>query len=219
VKIEYRDLPQADLCVGAVYLQGADGHLKGEPIHALMGFPNMGGFRPLGGWTVPAARAVALFSTGDQQEWPDHRDLADGTFTYYGDNRDPGRSVEDALEKKAKGNRLLRSTFDALHAGDRRSVPPFFVFEQDRPGDRSVRFLGLAAPGADHLGEEADLVATWTTVPDGRRFVNYRAVFTLLDVDVVSRTWLDRVTTGGDRLVGCPDPWRRFVETGRRRSP
>ncbi len=219
MKIPFDELPKADLAVDAVYLQGAEGRLQGEPLHALMGFPNMGGFRVLGGWRVPGARAVALFSTGNQPEWPDRHSTGDRSFVYYGDNRDPSRSVEQALQTKAKGNRLLRTTFDALHAGRRAEIPPFLVFEQDRAGDRSVRFVGLAAPGSDLLGEEEDLVAAWTSTETGERFINYRATFTVLEVDEVPRAWLDRLAGKGDRLEDCPGPWRRFVETGRRLGP
>src|SRR5688572_30353438 len=88
---------------------------------------------------------------------------------------------------------LLRRAFDLLHAGtgNRELVPPFFVFRKypTKASARSVQFKGLAAPGFPSLPATSDLVAVWKTAA-GQRFQNYRAVFTVLDVPVISRAWL-----------------------------
>ena len=58
----------------------------------------------------------------------------------------------------------------------------FGVVNSDRaPKGWSVRFCGLAAPGGPALTSSDDLVAIWKS-SDGRRFQNYKASFTVLDV-------------------------------------
>jgi hypothetical protein len=58
-----------------------------------------------------------------------------------------------------------------------------------------------------------DLVAVWKSLGE-QRFQNYRAVFTVLDVPVVSRVWIDAILAGDFMGDGCPAPWRRWVEDG-----
>lgn len=90
-------------------------------------------------------------------------------------------------------------------------VPPFLLF--DKPGTgRDVRFRGLLAPGSDRLSGEEDLVAVWRTTR-GQRFQNYRARFTVLNVPVVPRAWIDDVVAGKPLASSCPDAWRTWVES------
>jgi Restriction endonuclease AspBHI N-terminal len=58
-----------------------------------------------------------------------------------------------------------------------------------------------------------DLVAVWKTL-DEQRFQNYRAIFTVLDVPVVSREWIRSILAGNPLGRGCPRSWRRWVEVG-----
>lgn len=120
---------------------------------------------------------VVLYSTGSEPDWPDALDPYTGVFTYYGDNRSPGRGLENTPNK---GNLLLSRVFDWAHgdAVTRAEVPPFFLFDKYGSG-RDVRFRGLLAPGADRLSGEEDLVAIWRTT-NRQRFQNYRATFTVL---------------------------------------
>tara|TARA_R110002096_G_scaffold436086_1_gene667159 strand:+ start:49832 stop:50077 length:246 start_codon:yes stop_codon:yes gene_type:complete len=71
----------------------------------------------------------------------------------------------------------------------------------------------LAAPGAPDLAETQDLTAIWKT-KDGKRFQNYKAVFTILDVDVVARTWIEALIDGKAQRDDGPDAWREWIETG-----
>lgn len=145
---------------------------------------NQGGFRTCGGIVQDAVKLAVLYTSGAEPDWPDALDPYTGTFTYFGDNRSPGRELHDTPKK---GNLLLRRVFERTHdgRGGRERVPPFFLF--DRPGTgRDVRFRGLLAPGSDRLSGEEDLVAVWRTT-GGHRFQNYRAQFTVLGTSARSR--------------------------------
>jgi hypothetical protein len=214
MRFAFEELEAADLVRGAIYEQGYDGTIAGEPISRLTYAGNAGGFRMLGGKTVPGATLVVLYSTGTVGEWPDEQQHASGRFVYFGDNRDADRSPSDALEAvHPGGNRLLRQTFDALRRPDRPSIPPFLIFRKVEEQKRDVEFVGLAAPGAPGTTEEEELVAFWRRNDQGRRFINYRAVFTLLDVDRVGRSWLRRIRDQRKWLEGCPSAWSRFVDS------
>ena len=56
----------------------------------------------------------------------------------------------------------------------------------------------------------------WRTTK-GQRFQNYRATFSVLDVPVVSRHWIDQIVAGDALGLACPGPFREWVTTGRYR--
>lgn len=87
-----------------------------------------------------------------------------------------------------------------------------FVFSKTGKGP-DVIFHGLAAPGATGLAESDDLVAAWKT-RGPERFQNYRAVFTILNVREIRRSWLNKVITAERALDEAPAPWRTRVDTG-----
>jgi uncharacterized protein (DUF697 family) len=102
-----------------------------------------------------------LYTSGDHPDWPDALDRETGLFTYFGDNRRPGRAL---LETPRAGNAILEWSFNRAHgdADQREQVAPFLVFAKANPaGGRSVRFLGLAVPGGQDVHPTEDLVAIW----------------------------------------------------------
>ncbi|MCH9761300.1 MAG: restriction endonuclease [Actinomycetia bacterium] len=207
-------LSTSDLHLDAVYLGGSQKDVRDDPLDPLIpGVGNQGGFRYIGSPWKRTVRLALLYTSGTEVDWPDSLDPQTGRFTYYGDNRRPGRELHNTARG---GNKLLRDAFDAAHGAlkaDRLKVPPFLLFEKAAPG-RAVRFRGLLAPGGPTLAPEDGLTAIWRS-KDGLRFQNYRALFTVLDVAVVSRSWLDAVRAGGSSLSeGCPESWRRWVEGG-----
>ena len=161
---------------------------------------------------------VALFTSGEDKDWPDDLDPNTGRFVYYGDNKTPGHELHTT---QRRGNRILRRVFDVLHesAPRRSKIPPFLVFSRyaTPSSGRSVQYRGLAVPGFTGLPSTEDLVAVWKT-SEGQRFQNYRAVFTILDVPQVSRAWIDDLKTGSIASLHVPDAWRDWVETGRYRA-
>jgi len=168
---------------------------------------NLGGFRPHGRPT----KLVALYTSGEEPDWPDALDPYTGIFVYYGDNRSPGRALH---ETPGRGNLLLSNVFEWAHANsaERARVPPFLLFDKPGTGGRDVRFRGLLAPGSDRMSGEEDLVAVWRTTR-GERFQNYRARFTVLSVPCVPRAWIQQLIAGHPLGTHCPGPWRAWVES------
>ncbi len=206
----------SDLEVGRTY-RGESASLGDEPIQRLLRCGNMGGFRILGSITARTLELVSLYTTFGDSLWPDQYDASSGRFTYYGDNKKPGRDLHDTPQH---GNALLREIYAALHVwpNRRKTVPPAFVFTSSpvRSG-RAVRFLGVAAPGAANLDETEDLVALWRSVGE-ERFQNYRAAFTLLDIPVVPRAWIEALHAGEAIGPHTPAAWRSWVEEGTYRA-
>jgi len=208
-KFEWDELSAADLIVDARYRGRRNGNAGDDPLPQLVGVSNQGGFRILG--TVEAPRLLVLTSSLDDPDWPDSLDAESGVFTYFGDNKRPGQELHDT---RRWGNRLLRDAFSAVHLGaeSRRRVPPVLVFSS--AGEwRDVVFRGLAVPGADGVSQIEDLVAIWK-VKGGQRFQNYRAFFTILDVQAIRRPWLKDIQAGNPLSTNCPDVWRSWAERG-----
>jgi hypothetical protein len=206
----FESLPAADLVIDAIYEGGTAGNAADDPLARLLPGGNQGGFRYKKHPTNGTFLFLLLYTDLADPDWPDHLDVDLGRFTYYGDNKRPGRALHDTPRG---GNSALRAIFDAIHASppQRDAVPPILVFSKTRPGRRVV-FRGLAVPGAREVTANDDLVAIWRTV-DGQRFQNYRAIFTILDVPTIERTWLDSVGQGipGE---GAPTPWLKWRKSG-----
>lgn len=212
-EVPFADLARADLQVDAVYRGDVSRGVGGDPVFGLLPRGgNAGGFRLSG--RSGQYRFVGLCTSGSDPDWPDSLDPETGLFTYYGDNKKPGTDLHEP-----KGNRCLRFVYDQVHSrpATRSVVPPFFVFESVGRG-RDMRFRGLAAPGAEQLEGDSDLVAVWRTGRKGLRFQNYKATFTILDAPVVRRAWLDELEAGETLGRNCPPAWRQWVERGRYRA-
>lgn len=200
-------LHRADLVVDAIYRGGAAGNVADDPLGRLVPCGNQGGFRfkvdPDG-----EPLFVVLYTDLSDRDWPDILDAELGRFTYWGDNKRPGQRL---TATRRGGNLILQTMFDRLHGSvdERRRIPPFFVFTKAGRG-RDVRFRGLAVPGAPDITANEDLVAVWRTGADGQRFQNYRAVFSILDVSVVTRAWIDDIVVGIRNGSNAPDAWSRW---------
>jgi hypothetical protein len=101
--------------------------------------------------------------------------------------------------------------FDRLHGSvdERRRIPPFFVFTKGSKG-RDVVFRGLAVPGAPGITANENLVAVWRTGENGKRFQNYRSIFSILDASVVTRAWANDLLAGVRNGSNAPDAWSRW---------
>jgi hypothetical protein len=211
--IGFGDLQQADLVVDATYQSGRAGNAGDDPFPRLLSLSNMGGFRYRG--NLDRLEMVALTSSMNDPDWPDALDRETGVFTYYGDNKKPGRALHDTPRN---GNELLRRVFQCAQdgAGGRKMVPPILLFANTGQW-RDVLFLGLAVPGTADVRPAEDLVAIWKTA-SGRRFQNYRARFSVLDVPLVPRAWISDLVAGRVHTANTPAVWTRWVETGHARS-
>ena len=178
------------------------------------GIQNSGGFRYKSKTnqkkSITNAAFVLLVTSFAEPEWPDHFDRINGLFTYYGDNREPGNTIN---ETHIGGNILLAETFNRLHSGNREMVSPFLCFEAVKDNKSYMKFLGLAAPGASSLASVEDLTAVWR-VQSGQRFQNYKAIFTILMEETVPWSWLDDLVEGISPAESkhCPLSWVKWVK-------
>jgi hypothetical protein len=129
-----------DLVVDECYIGGRGGNTGDDPVGKIVPVGNQGGFRHSGSPWQGTVRLAALCSSGKDQDWPDSLDEQTGTFTYYGDNKSPGRELHGTGRG---GNVLLRDVFAACYDGPdgRRKVPPFLLFVSTGTY-RDVRFRG-----------------------------------------------------------------------------
>ena len=209
IRFHFSQLSTAALHVDAVYEGGRRGNASDDPFPALLNVSNMGGFRYRG--SVSQLEMLVLTSGLNDPDWPDGIDREAGVFTYFGDNKRPGRLLH---ETPRRGNQLLRQVFQNAHDGreGRLRVPPIFVFGNVGTW-RDVLFIGLAVPGNPHMKSTEDLVAIWRST-HGQRFQNYRAKFTILDVPVISREWIRDIISGTPHSSNTPKAWTRWVRTG-----
>ena len=205
---DHNELSNADLIVDAVYEGGKANNLSAAPLPDLLNVGTAGGFRPVR--TPPNSTQkysyVVLYTTFNKPDWPDALDAQTGTFTYYGDNRNPGSTIHEKT-----GNKILRDTFHNLHNGQRETMPPFFVFSKGDGWDRTFR--GLAVPGDRLANQSEDLVALWK-IRNGSRFQNYKATFTILDVSQIPRAWISDLEKGDFLTENTPDVWAEWREHG-----
>jgi hypothetical protein len=206
--VPFGELATADLVLDRVYQGGKVGHAGDDAIAKLVPVGNQGGFRFNGSVTKGTVRLVVLYTSGAEVDWPDRIEPTTGDFTYYGDNREPGRELHGTPRG---GNELLRQIFAASRSGalERNKVPPVLLFE--RVSGRDVRFRGLLAPGSPRLTSDEELVAVWRT-SRALRFQNYRSHFTVLKTPCVARAWIDEILAGRPLGPACPPEWRSWVK-------
>jgi hypothetical protein len=213
-----KDLGMMDLVVDQIYSGSRNGNHSDEVLPKLLGVDNGAGFRVIGKprTDVGSLRILVLQTSFAELEWPDHLDKENGIFTYYGDKREPG----DLHDTKRDGNLILRNLFNFAHdqAMPSGNFPVILLF--GKTGNfRDTKFLGLAVPGAKGMIADEDLTAVWRTTSDGIRFQNYRSVFTILNIPVISREWIKDAQTGNARTsIHAPKAWLDWVQR-RRYSP
>lgn len=215
-RIQYGELKTADLVVDSIYESDRSrpaSEIKGEPLNPLMRVGNLGGFRPRRG--TSGIMFSVLTSTGVEAAWPDSLNSETGVYTYFGDNRNPGR---DLHKTPNKGNEILKTSFElasSSSAKDREICPIFFVFHSAGTA-RDFVFKGLAVPGTPFQTSGESLVAVWRT-EKGERFQNYRASMTILSEGVISGDWLRASISAGKFLLDhehVPSSYLRWVRSG-----
>lgn len=211
-RIPFSEVFSADLIVDAIYEGGTSGNASDEVISKLLSVQNCSGFRFLGTTINFDLKYCVLYTTFQDLNWPDKIDYETGQFIYYGDNKSPG----EIHETPKKGNVVLRESFNFLHEQKREKIPPFFIFSKVGSG-RDVQFKGLAVPGYQGVSQTDDLLAIWKHSPEGR-FQNYKAIFTILDIPIISRQWILDLKDGRDPLKNAPEIYKNWVKTGKAKA-
>lgn len=210
--IPFAQLEGVNLATGTVYEGGDTGNLSDDPLAKLLKGGNSGGFRFCG--SLDNLNYLIITITADNRQWPDTIDPESGTVICHGDNRSPDHGIHDTPRH---GNLILRRLFKNLHSSlDPRShIPPIFLFSKhpNKASPRSVRFLGLCAPGAPGLKPPNDLARKQKRL-ESKRFWNYRATFTILDVPVIKRAWFDDLEKGIKDSPHRPIVWKMWLKSG-----
>lgn len=206
------ELSNCDLIVDQVYGGSRNGNASDDPLPKLLGVDNGAGFRHLGQRPKTETLKLLVLKTNfNDSDWPDHLDTERGLFTYYGDNK----KVGDIHDTPRQGNLILRNLFDARHQEVALTNFPVILLFGGTGVYRDVRFLGVAVPGSQSLGPDEDLVAIWRAKGHkNERFQNYRAVFTILDIPVVSRKWIEDIQRGNAQSsFHAPKPWIDWLKS------
>jgi hypothetical protein len=204
-RISFKDLSECDLEIDAIYEGDISLKVAGDPIHKLLpGLGNVKGIRYIS--LRKRTGFCALVSSGSEMEWPDNLDLINGILTYYGDNREPGHGIHDK-----DGNRYLKEMFEKTHEPNRKDVRPFFYFE--KYSKRDYIFRGICVPGASAYSQKQDLTAIWNS-KGKMRYQNYKAIFTVLNISKIPRSWINDIINGNLFSPNCPDHYLKWVNTG-----
>lgn len=198
--IDFNKLNKSDLIKDCICKGGDANNLSSEPISKILPVGNQSGIRFAGTSEQPSL--VVLYSTFSDIDWPD---LINGDLvTYYGDNKEPGREIHETL-----GNRLFRGIFNNLHLNRKNEAPPIFLFSKGSTGFDRI-FKGLLVPGSTNHLETEDLIAIWKT-QNNQRFQNYKAIFTLLPVQIITRKWINDIVSGNKMSQNSPKEWRIWI--------
>ena len=131
-------------------------------------------------------------------------------MTYFGDNKTP---EQEFLTKK--GNKILQKYFEMLKNPEtQKIIPPFFIFikHSTENSTRSVQFKGVAFPGHSKFSLSQNLITVLKKNTEGKSFQNYEARFSILNIDFVSREWINDISSGNKNTKNSPDAWKnRFI--------
>lgn len=207
---KYEDLEKSDLIVDAVYEGGSLGNYGDDPIHKILPVGNSGGIRK--SVRSKTVNYVVLFSTNNENEWPDFFDSSTGILRFYGDNRTPGKDIKDTVKK---GNILLENIFHmAEEEKTRKKNPLVFVFEKypTENSKRSVKFLGVFVPGSYTSNISESLIAIWRR-SGKNRFQNYEAFFSCLNIREIKRSEIEELSLKGISKFKNP-VWIKYITHG-----
>lgn len=207
--VDFEKLQEANLILNTIYKSGNQGNYSDEALSKLMRCENSCGFRKKGSLKNPKLEYVVLYSTGKHNEWKDTLNIETNEFIYYGDQDKVNKDIHDTPKK---GNEVLRRTFDHLQKGNRNNIAPFFIFMKEEK--RDVKFIGLAVPGSFYRSTDECLEVVTIHKSEGQ-IKNYKAIFTILDIEEINRKWLEDLENGkGLASEYVPLKWKSWVEEG-----
>ena len=80
--VPFAGLTTADLLLDRVYAGGTRGNAGDDAIGKLLPVGNQGGFRLNGSVAKRTVRLVGLYTSGSEDDWPDHIEPTTVDFTY-----------------------------------------------------------------------------------------------------------------------------------------
>ena len=206
---EFEELNSARLIIDALYKSGNAGNAGDDPLSKIFNIGNIGGFRISRSTETGELNYVVLTSSLNDINWPDHLDYNNGLLFYFGDNKTPGNELHDTHHR---GNLILKECFDKIDQSDYAGIPPFFFFTNG-PTRRDKIFRGLAVPGALTYKSSDNLVALWKNT-NGSRYQNYKAVFTILDINEIKLEWVRDLESGNKITSNTPNHFKLWNERG-----
>jgi hypothetical protein len=210
--IPFARIENTDLEVGMVYEGGNAGNMSDDPLSKLLKAGNSGRFRYCG--SVANLNYLTINVSRNDQKWPDRIETDSATLICFGDKKKPGPGIHKTPKK---GNLILKNIFRNLHSREnlRDNIPPLFLFSKwpTQNSPRSVRFRGVCAPGSPHYNAKKDLTRVWRQ-SNKRRVQNYRAIFTILDIPVISRKWINDLEANLPDSNHRPLVWKMWQTSG-----
>jgi len=113
--VPFDELRTSDLYVDACYQGRRVGNAGDDPLPRLLRVDSQGGFRKRGK-VAGKLEVLVLTSSMNDPDWPDALDRETGVFTYYGDNKKPGRELH---ETGRHGNLILQAFLQPLARGQK----------------------------------------------------------------------------------------------------
>jgi len=210
--VPFSRLGKLDLTAGTIYEGGRAGNASDDPLARILKGGNAGSFRYCG--SVGDLNYLIIIISPDDPNWADSIDIDSSTITCYGDNRRPGGRL---LDTPKNGNLILKKLFGSLRSAKdpRKAVSPIFIFCRypNQASPRSVQFIGIAAPGSPHVQATKSLTYIQRRI-NSQRFYNYCATFTILDIPMISRAWIDDLEAGQTNSKHRPIVWNMWQKSG-----
>lgn len=209
--VEFNDLSNSNLIVNEIYKGGKASGKGSEVLHKLFpGISNSGGFRIKQGENPKRDYFCILYADNKHKEWINVFESSTGKFTYYGDNKDVNIPIENVSKK---GISLLKRVNDHFKKENRKSIPPIFVFVKGKVG-WDIRFIGIAVPG--FIEDQPTKFLEEVSYDEGEgQVANYKSIYTILDVRVISREWINDVMEGrAYESKHVPLNWKIWVDKG-----
>lgn len=198
----FEELENAHLVRNAIYDGGPTQDFRYDPIPVLMKGSNVAGFRKKKHYAV-------LYTSGIEPNWPDQYDEVSRRFVYHGDRRSEKGDLHST-----PGNRFLDVQYQLFMTQQRGKLLPTFIFRKiEGYSPRAVQFLGLAVWGGVGVSN-SDVLSTYWCRVDNRQFLNYRVIYTILNEDFISRSWINDLLNDTVISTNTPTSYKNFVEVG-----
>ncbi len=140
MRIKYHDLKKANLYRNAFYLTDRENNENNDPLSELFHCEDNGVFRYIGGQNLDPVNIALLCYKKYAPEFSKNID-------------------------ERSGLEFLRICFENVESGNRKDVPPFFVFTTDFSGPRGLDLLfrGVVIPGNQNQPPDREMHIVWSS--------------------------------------------------------